>query len=245
LIINILSHPRNHAKRNSQRETWIQNLPPNIQYQFIIGNPDYAEWESNESRARFEEEMKQHEDMVLFYEAIESYRGISKKVLLAIEDSVHKFPNARYVAKTDDDIYVAVRNVEKIIEIPREKYYAGKIKSKHYAHRERSSRWYTTYEEWPDDKTPYPDFAAGAFYFLSIDAAKECAVLFRHPEYKIFPYEDVQTGIIMNRFGVPAVQIDVVETGEPGDGMIANHYGGIDTMWEFHKRFGKSNISHP
>jgi hypothetical protein len=248
LVIAILTHPKNFEKRKSQRETWIRDIPPNFIYMFICGNPDQIAWDSPEERLRFDNEVLQFGDTLLFYEAIESYRGISKKVLLAIEHAVHlrsTIDNTpvlpRYIAKTDDDIYVAIKNVEELVQSPLPTpFYGGKIKTDHYAHREANSRWLTTYEEWPSDQIPYPDFACGAFYILSIDAAIAASKIFRNPDYKVFPYEDVQGGILMDQIGVKATSINVVETREPADDMIANHYGGIHTMWSFHDRFGKN-----
>jgi hypothetical protein len=246
LIILILSHPRNFEKRNSQRNTWIQDLPSTIIYRFVCGNPDLIDW-TREDQLKFENEMLLG-DVLIFYESIESYRGISKKVLLGLEYAVHlrsTMDNVpvmpRFIAKTDDDIYVAVKNVEALISRSKPtEFYAGKVKSKHYAHREENSHWYTSYEEWPSDIQPYPDFACGAFYIMSSDAAIKIAKLFRKPDFKIFPYEDVQGGILMERIGIQPTHINVVETGEPGNDMIANHYGGVQTMWKFHRQFGKT-----
>jgi hypothetical protein len=215
-------------------------------YRFICGNPDQIEWDNEEQKRRFEKEYVEQGDIVLFYEAIESYRGISKKVLLGIENAVHlrssktnKPIMPTYIAKTDDDIYVAVKNVETLLnsKLPK-RFYAGKIKSNHFPHRETESRWYTSYDDWPQD-IAYPDFAAGAFYIMSSSVAIDAAKMFRDPNYRIFPYEDVQSGILMKKLNVKATEINVVETGNPTKDIIANHYGGTETMVQFHKVFGK------
>ena len=243
-VVLILTHPHNQYRRQLQRETWIKDLGKDIIPIYLCANVDKLTWGSENERNSFVEEFNTFGDMVVFQNLAEGYREISKKViaginytmtgLITLDTNEPVLPD--YVLKTDDDMYLAVENIEQLLNnSPQKEFYLGHLKMGQYAERYELSKYYTSYEQWPTDDE-YPPFAGGGLYILSQDLALKVAK--KSKDFKYFPFEDVQMGILMHELEVLPYHGNVAIASEnPSEDTLAIHCG--DRMNEYHEMFGK------
>jgi hypothetical protein len=202
VIILILSNHKNFHRRTRQRTGWLQLLPSYISYRYVLGNSDTVSWDSENQRVEFEDEMKLHNDMVIMTEVSEGYRKISNKVFSAIEwalkDSVYD-----YIAKSDDDIQIKIPLLLEIFKTrpnPDLFAYWGHVYDKKYPVRDSTSRWYVSKEEF-EPESAFPAYCCGGFYFLTGDLANLVVQEYRSPSFSLFPFEDIQMGMLVNATG--------------------------------------------
>ncbi|KAL0699973.1 hypothetical protein Bca4012_056095 [Brassica carinata] len=103
--------------------------------------------------------------------------------------------SAKFIMKTDDDAFVRVDEVLlslSMINNTRGLIY-GLINSNSQPIRNPDSKWYISYEEWPEEK--YPPWAHGPGYIVSRDIAESVSKLFKEGNLKMFKLEDVAMGI--------------------------------------------------
>ena len=112
VVIAILTHPFNSARREKQRMEWLSELPPDFKYKFVVGNLDKINWDKNRTRNEFKQEMQANQDIVVFDEYKEEYFTIFDKVIQSLKwakqfkhsDKIDY--ESQYFVKTDDDIYI-------------------------------------------------------------------------------------------------------------------------------------------
>lgn len=112
VVIAILTHPFNSARREKQRMEWLSELPADFTYRFVVGNLDKIAWDKNRTRNAFKQEMLDNKDIVVFDEYVEKYETIFDKVIHSLKWA-RQFKNpsnveyqSQYFVKTDDDIYI-------------------------------------------------------------------------------------------------------------------------------------------
>jgi RimJ/RimL family protein N-acetyltransferase len=203
VMILILSYQKNFARRKRQREGWLRELPPNYSYKYIMGNPSSISWDSNEQREFFDIEMSENNDTVIALEVSESYRKIAFKVFWGFEWALQQTESYDYIVKTDDDIQPKVPMLIDIFEqrpVPDPFAYWGYVYDDKVPVRDPSSQWFLTREDYDSDEG-FPPYACGAFYFLTPDLARLVVDQFRSPKFRVFPFEDIQMGIVVKSVG--------------------------------------------
>jgi hypothetical protein len=202
---------------------------------------------TNEERKQYDEEYLKYGDIIEIDEFKEIYRKISYKTLRGIElalklrsTETNEPVTPRFIAKTDDDTYVSVKNLKAHIgQLGKEPsdYYFGSIILGGPS-RDKGSPWYVSEQEYASNK--YPPFACGPFYMMSSATARKVRDKFRSNEFNLFPLEDVQMGIIMESINVsPTYDTDrkilCAETGDPHKYAIAVHYSKAAKMPRHHQ----------
>jgi hypothetical protein len=203
VMILILSYQKNFARRKRQREGWLRDLPPNYTYKYIMGNPSSISWDSNEQREGFDLEMRENNDTVIALEVSESYRKIAFKVFWGFEWALQQTEKFDYIVKTDDDIQPKVPMLVEIFERrpdPDPFAYWGYVYDDKFPVRDPTSQWFLTREDYESDEG-FPPYACGAFYFLTPDLAQLVVDQFRSPKFRVFPFEDIQMGIVVKSVG--------------------------------------------
>lgn len=99
LLILVHTSPANFAKRKTIRETWGQKRD-NVRIAFMLG-----EFDNVNVTKELEEEHFKHRDFVQG-NFIDSYRNMTYKHGMVFKYAVYHCPDAKYILKTDDDIYV-------------------------------------------------------------------------------------------------------------------------------------------
>jgi hypothetical protein len=166
LIFNCLKYQHKALK---QKETWLQNIPTNLLYFHVLGDPE------------LEKDYIINEDAhILYVKTEDDYNSLPKKVIAAFK-TIHKLYNFKYIFKTDDDQMVTNTRFFKILmnvldskqTLEFMHHYGGHIVDVKQPYR---SEYYRVHPELPNDlivKTT--KYCNGRFYFLS-DAAVQILI---------------------------------------------------------------------
>ncbi|KAK9902151.1 hypothetical protein WJX75_006091 [Coccomyxa subellipsoidea] len=140
-------------------------------------------------------EAAQKGDIVVLPGIFEHYDNITHQTLEILR-AASMDPVATHTLKVDDDSYVHVNTLMTVMaRVPQRRLFMGHIdRESGGPHREPSSQWYVTKEEWPTEKYPY--WAHGAGYVLSKDLVREVAsgAALKTNNHRIFKLEDVAMG---------------------------------------------------
>jgi hypothetical protein len=164
-ILLIFNCYKYRDKAQKQKETWITNLPSNLLYFHVLGEPFL------ETDYQF-----LPKDNLLLVRVDDDYNSLPKKVIrafLAIQ-SVYQF---KYIFKTDDDQQVTnIKFFDTIISLLNKKWddpdsrihYGGHIVN---VQKTYLSQYYRIHAELPQDLlVKATKYCSGRFYFLSKDA---------------------------------------------------------------------------
>lgn len=185
LFIMVLSGRKDKSKRDGIRETWAKTMN-NKNIAFLVGetackySPDLVEswtcdlknnFKSKSSESLFNSEKQQkyeiaegritdsilEEDLTLVVPMMDFYRGLPRKLKLGYK-WVLENTDAKWIAKTDDDMFVKPDELEKLVKNynPDENLIIGKI-AKGWGVA-RGGKW----AEKVYPKSNYPDFPVGS-----------------------------------------------------------------------------------
>ncbi|XP_018325732.1 beta-1,3-galactosyltransferase 5-like [Agrilus planipennis] len=101
LLILVHSAPENVVKRMTIRETWGQNTK-DVKVVFLIGNVSLDKIQS-----QLETENEQYRDLIQG-NFLDAYRNMTFKHVMALKYAIYHCPKAKYILKTDDDIFVNI-----------------------------------------------------------------------------------------------------------------------------------------
>ena len=166
-ILLIFNCYRYRHKAQKQKDSWLQNLPSNLLYFHVLGDPNL------ESEFKFI-----IEDNLLLVKVDDDYNSLPKKVIRAYQAILNTY-EFKYIFKTDDDQQVTNIKIFKTImsllnrkyEDPDQKiHYGGHIVDVKQTYQ---SQYYRIHAELPQDLlVKATKYCSGRFYFLSYDAVK-------------------------------------------------------------------------
>ncbi|VDP50039.1 unnamed protein product [Soboliphyme baturini] len=130
---------------------------------------------------------------------LDSYKNLSHKAIMWLKWTALYCPQASYVLKIDDDVFLEPFRLLRVIKLLNEKHnglrksIACMIWDEMDVIRENTSKWYVTDEEYSEDI--YPPYCSGSAYLLSADSVFP---LYRTSlNMKLFWVDDVYvTGIL-------------------------------------------------
>ncbi|XP_067015858.1 beta-1,3-galactosyltransferase 5 [Anabrus simplex] len=166
LLVLVHSAPGNVDKRRTIRETWGQNTGDMYRILFLLGDV-----QSQESRMRLEEENRVHRDLVQG-NFIDSYRNMTYKHVMALKWTAYFCPGARYLLKTDDDVFVNSPALLEFLAQDLSQWGARRLILCHYflfadVRRSWRSKWRVSPREYPGRL--YPPYCAGWAVLYSPD----------------------------------------------------------------------------
>ncbi|KAL1194526.1 Beta-1,3-galactosyltransferase GALT1 [Cardamine amara subsp. amara] len=225
LVIGVFSTANNFKRRMAVRRTWMQYgdvRSGRVAVRFFVGlhkSPivNLELW--NEARTYGDVQLMPFVD----YYSLISWKTLAICIFGTEVDS------AKFIMKTDDDAFVRVDEVLlslSMINNTRGLIY-GLINSDSQPIRNPESKWYISYEEWPEEK--YPPWAHGPGYIVSRDIAESVDKLFKQGNLKMFKLEDVAMGIWiadLKKYGLePHYENDgrIISDGCK-DGYVVAHY---------------------
>ncbi|CAA7036244.1 unnamed protein product [Microthlaspi erraticum] len=191
LVIGVFSTANNFKRRMAVRRTWMQYddvRSGRAAVRFFVGlhkSPIVNQELWNEARTYGDVQLMPFVD----YYSLISWKTLAICIFGTEVDS------AKFIMKTDDDAFVRVDEVLlslSMINNTRGLIY-GLINSDSQPIRNPESKWYISYQEWPEEK--YPPWAHGPGYIVSRDIAESVAKLFKEGNLKMFKLEDVAMGI--------------------------------------------------
>lgn len=200
LIIGVLSSIENTRARAIVRRTWGYD----VEVLFILaGHP-----------SQVMVEFKAHEDILLLLNENERYNGSYSILPYKTQTFFHAInthiENFSYILKTDDDSFVDVHRLwyQLIREQPD---YWGYVWKDARVIRDPQSRWYVSYDDYPQEV--YPNYCSGAGYVLSRSFIA-CATL-HLSNFSFMPREDVGTGILASKCAVAPRHSNSVSHAKP------------------------------
>ncbi|XP_002740042.1 beta-1,3-galactosyltransferase 1-like [Saccoglossus kowalevskii] len=132
----------------------------------------------------------------------DSYYNLTLKTMMLLRWAVTYCPNAKYVMKVDDDVFVNLDNLIPLLsEAPREGYAVGYVYVQSKPIRKTWNKWYVSEEEWSYEF--YPPYPTGPAYVLSMDVAR--AVLKSARRIRMFRMEDVYIGMNLLKLSIKPV----------------------------------------
>ena len=190
LLILISSNPHTSNARKLRyaiRETWGNCTQISCQTIFFMG-------QTEKRNPAYFRELMEYNDMLIF-DYYDNYKNITHK-LLATFEWVSEFLKAKFVLKTDDDVYV---NTEKLIlklrNIKSEHFYGGIIWDGYV---QRSGRHAVSRTDYPLEK--YPPFCKGALFIFSFALTPDLLEVTK--QRKWFGVDDAFVGVLMHDLGV-------------------------------------------
>ncbi|XP_021485480.2 beta-1,3-galactosyltransferase 4 [Meriones unguiculatus] len=224
LLILVCTAPEHVNQRNAIRGSWgaIREARGfRVRTLFLLGEP------AGQHFADLAAESAAQED-ILQASFQDSYRNLTLKTLSGLNWANKYCPMARYILKTDDDVFVNVPElVSELIQRggPSEHWKKGKEPQEetaivHEAHKDQAvpllylgrvhwmvsptrtpgARHHVSEELWPETWGPYPPYASGTGYVLSASAVQ--LILKVASRAPLLPLEDVFVGVSARRAGL-------------------------------------------
>ncbi|XP_067660437.1 beta-1,3-galactosyltransferase 5-like [Haliotis asinina] len=196
LIILILTRHTGIYNRNVIRSTWAsvsRNNTGNVRYVFLLGkDPRHELMENVKLEALYYKD-------ILMEDFRDSYSNLTYKTIMGLKWASSFCDNAKFVMKTDDDMWVNVPQILRLVNRNRlflQSGVAGKcLRGK--PHRRKESKWYITFNEYP--LPLYPQYLLGSGYVTSMAVTKQVHNISRNVPFVKF--EDVYFGMCVKALG--------------------------------------------
>lgn len=228
LLILIFTAHENKASRAALRTTWLtftKNNTAQVRYAFLLG-----ETKNIQNREAVSKENEEFHDIIK-EDFIDTYTNLTYKTVMGFKWAATKCAHARYVMKTDDDMYVNIPNLLKVLKGPVMKELnssvIGACSIKASPIRDRNSKWFASLNSYPEKS--YPGVCSGTGYVTSMHVVT--AVYKISPNVPFFHLEDVYVSLCIKKLGyklkpIPGFHIDLQKM-DPcvyqGDTMITSH----------------------
>lgn len=174
LMIYVHSGPENTERRRVVRTTWASQevlRKHKAKLVFVMG-----EVADDNLQTIIETESELYKDIIQG-NFTDTYRNLTYKAITGLKWVTENCPNAVYILKTDDDVVVDIHRVVRLMRSYIEKKWgkqnvlAGYIWTHMNVDRNRSSKWYTSAEEFPDKY--FLKYCSGSAYLMSYDVVKK------------------------------------------------------------------------
>lgn len=171
LLVYVHTAPDHYKRRMVIRQTWgnTEQYSVAIRVVFFTGSRD-----STGVQRALQFESEQYGDVVQ-EDFLDTYRNLTYKGIAALKWISNYCPTARFVLKTDDDIFVnmftLIRHLEHARPKPGQTEIRGLIMCLVWNGMPvmRSGKWMVSKEEWKEDT--YPTYCSGSAFTLSTDVA--------------------------------------------------------------------------
>ena len=184
-ILLIFNCEKYRYKALKQKDTWLQQLPPNIIYYHVLG-------QGQESDQKIDEQ-----ERVLYVNVADDYNSLPKKVIAAYK-AINSIYDFKYIFKTDDDQNVKNTRFFNILMIILKTNANTDTKSHYGGHivdikRPEVSTYYRIHPELPKNLILQSTrYCSGRFYFLSWEAIQK--LLERENDIQNEYFEDYAIG---------------------------------------------------
>lgn len=195
LLILITSTHNHRNKRDAIRNSWAKvakfNKHPKVRYAFLLG------FTSEGKTLSLREENQKHGDIIV-QDFKDSYRNLTLKTLMALQWSKEYCPHYRFLMKTDDDMYVHVKNIIHLINSQNlTGTVSGTCTQKSGVIRNPRSKYYASLRQYPHNE--YPGFCSGTGYIMPKKVAFD--ILSVTSNVPFFHLEDVYVSLCVRKLG--------------------------------------------
>ncbi|NXD80602.1 B3GL1 acetylgalactosaminyltransferase, partial [Halcyon senegalensis] len=196
LVILVTSHPKDVRSRQAIRITWAsQNFwwGHRILTLFLLGED--TEREDNAAELSVEDESILYGDIIR-QDFIDTYDNLTLKTIMAFRWVAEFCSNARFLMKTDADVFINTANLVKhLLKLnSSENVFTGYPLIDNFAYRGFYKKRYISYDEYPFRL--YPPYCSGMGYIVDTKLALRIYELMGH--IKPIKFEDVYVGICLN-----------------------------------------------
>ena len=196
ILILISTSPQNKDARDAIRTSWCKSCKEDnskIKYLFVLGNA---------SNDNVNDELKVESDNnhdIIQIDFKDSYANLTYKTITGVRWANEYCENAKYVMKTDDDMYVNTELLPLLMkQIPLENFLGGFCWGPSQPHRDVNSKWYVPYQSYKGSW--FPSMCSGTGYILSSDIIPRILATSRNIPF--FHLEDVYLAICLNKIGL-------------------------------------------
>jgi hypothetical protein len=165
LLVYVITMPTHLKLRDQARRTYAnRTLFPNMNVVFVLGKS-----RNLVVNLAIEQENRFYGDIVQA-DFVDAYSNLTFKSLVAWRWIKHNCRNAKFYMKMDGDVFMNTKRVldhitNKTVFNVTNLSLSGDILFRNGPHRKNHSKWYVSYENFPDRL--YPPFAHGPFYIMS------------------------------------------------------------------------------
>ena len=211
LLILILTSHKNRLQRNVLRETWLtisKNNTGQVRYVFLLGEVPDAKL-----RGSVAKENDQFKD-VIKENFIDSYENLTYKAIMGFKWAATKCAAAKFVMKTDDDVFVHVPNVLNLAlnySALLQTHIVGTCYQKSKPIRITKSKWFASNSSYPQNY--YPGFCSGTGYVTSMHVVNRIYNI--SPYVPFFHLEDVYVALCIQRLGYSLKEMPGFNTYRP------------------------------
>ena len=197
LFIMILTIHKNVEQRNAIRKTWLtysKNNTGNIRYAFLLGTP-----KNDDLHDKVVLENNVHNDIIK-EDFIDTYKNLTYKTLMGFKWIVTYCPTAKYVLKTDDDMYINIPNFMDYLKTSGtelENQVGGSCEKIASPIRNVGSKWYASKESYKEKR--FPGYCSGTGYITSINVVNKIFAV--SPKIPFFHLEDIYVGLCLRKIG--------------------------------------------
>ncbi|XP_071942229.1 beta-1,3-galactosyltransferase 1-like [Antedon mediterranea] len=197
LAVLICTIHKNFEQRKAIRETWSNY--EEINGQKIITIFLLAKTNDKELQSVVEEENKEFNDLIM-EDFQDTYKNLTLKTMMGMKWASMYCPSAKYVMKTDDDMYVSYPNiVNYLMKHPEtRKGLAMGFLINGAPIRDPKSKWYMPKETYPGGK--YPPFLSGTGYVMSSDVVRKTFIA--SVDTPFLYLEDVFCATVWDKIGI-------------------------------------------
>lgn len=197
LLVLVESALRNRRERRVVRESWARPsmVPaPQARVVFLVGQSLNGSFQDD-----IQEESSLYGD-ILQEGFVDSYANLSVKSLMLAKWFTQNCDNVPYVLKTDDDVFVNVRNLLKfVVDNRKPNLLTGTLQCGAVPIRDPHNKWFAP--KYMIEAAVYPNYLSGTAYLMSRSMAQ---ILFEaSSEVPVFHLEDIyMTGLLAEAVGV-------------------------------------------
>ncbi|XP_067661268.1 beta-1,3-galactosyltransferase 5-like [Haliotis asinina] len=197
LLMLILTAHGNRYRRNVIRSTWAsisRNNTGRVRYVFLLGKVPQLDLMA---RVLIEEI---HHGVMLMEDFRDSYHNLTYKTIMGFQWATLYCQNAKFVFKTDDDMWINVPHLLKLTNYHREFLQSGVLGLCGFSQtviRDTFSKFYVSPEEYPHSY--YPQYCSGSGYVTSMAVARQ--VVYISPHVLFLKFEDAYLGLCINVLG--------------------------------------------
>ncbi|XP_048368044.1 beta-1,3-galactosyltransferase 9 [Sphaerodactylus townsendi] len=170
LLVLTFSHPENASRRNTIRQTWA-NATDIRGYSavilFVLGKPS-----SETTQLEIMKEFQEHRDLIEG-SFLDSPKNQTLKTTKAVEWSVTFCPGARFILKTDEEMFVNLANlVDYLLSLRTrlENVYLGRVVHHEVPNRDPQSPNFVPLQIYPEKY--YSDYCSPTAFVISQDVAR-------------------------------------------------------------------------
>ena len=195
VIALVYSDIRHRSIRDVIRKTWAsvtRNNTAIVRHVFVFGTSS----NTSDNKAIFEESMNYGD--IVQQDFLDTYANLTLKTMAALKWVTKHCTDAKYVLKTDDDMWVNMKRL--LWVLPRYDLHhaiGGSCLTSGSAVpiRDTQSKWYASYDSYPASR--YPGFCTGTGYIMEMQTAMD--ILNVSPHVPFFHLEDVYVALCVRR----------------------------------------------